>query len=318
MNLETALSEFTQAKEADGIRPKSIVWYRALLTHMVRFFDNADLEHISPMMLRGYIVSLRRRDQRYTSANARRPVQDGGLSESTIAAHVRALHTFWSWCTVEYHLTMNPMQNIKRPPRVNPDPKGISMDDVRKLFDAAEVGRAAKRDRAILAFLLDTGCRAQSIINLTPDKLMLEQAQAIVAEKGRKARALFLSDITVHLLQEWMDERPASATRVFCTLGRVNSGTPLTYSGLREILRRLKERAEVVGRTNAHSFRHGFAREYIKSGGDLATLSRLMGHSDSLVTVWYYAVFTKSELEEVHRKHSPLRQLKLVSWEDES
>ena len=61
---------------------------------------------------------------------------------------------------------------------------------------------------------------------------------------------------------------------------------------------------------NAHAFRHGFARHYILSGGDLATLADLLGHSTVAVTKDYYAVFTLRELRRKHSQHSPLAQLR--------
>jgi len=82
-------------------------------------------------------------------------------------------------------------------------------------------------------------------------------------------------------------------------------------------LKRLKEAAGVRGRVNPHAFRHGYAREYIRNGGDLATLSRLMGHSDSAVTSWYYAVFETRELASSHDKYSPIAGL-VSPGEDES
>jgi site-specific recombinase XerD len=59
-----------------------------------------------------------------------------------------------------------------------------------------------------------------------------------------------------------------------------------------EVLRRLKEKVGVKGAINPHGFRHGFAREFLKNGGNLASLADIMGHSDISVTWQAYAVFT--------------------------
>jgi len=50
------------------------------------------------------------------------------------------------------------------------------------------------------------------------------------------------------------------------------------------MLKRRAKRAGVQGRSNPHAFRHAFAREYLMSGGDLATLYQLMGHGSVKVT----------------------------------
>ena len=72
------------------------------------------------------------------------------------------------------------------------------------------------------------------------------------------------------------------------------------------MLKRRAKQAGVKGHVNPHSFRHAFARDYILSGGDLATLSQLMGHSSILVTKKYYARFNVKELQEKHARHSPV------------
>jgi site-specific recombinase XerD len=74
----------------------------------------------------------------------------------------------------------------------------------------------------------------------------------------------------------------------------------LTVSGVNQVLKRLKKRAGVTGRANPHAFRHGFAKDYLMAGGDLASLADLMGHESVETTKSFYAVF---EQEDLRRKH---------------
>ena len=76
-----------------------------------------------------------------------------------------------------------------------------------------------------------------------------------------------------------------------------------------QMLRRHKRRAGVTGRVNPHSFRHAFAREYILNGGDLASVSDIMGHSQLAVTKQFYAVFNAEELRDKHTAFSPVSHL---------
>ena len=85
--------------------------------------------------------------------------------------------------------------------------------------------------------------------------------------------------------------------------------TALRASGVHSMLNRLKKKAGVTGRVNPHSFRHAFAHEYLKSGGDVSVLSTLMGHSDANTTRDFYAVFKTDELTDPHLKYSPIDHL---------
>ena len=57
----------------------------------------------------------------------------------------------------------------------------------------------------------------------------------------------------------------------------------------------LGQRAGVTGFCNPHAFRHGFAIEYLMNGGDLVSLSDLMGHESVQTTRDFYAVFNKTQ-----------------------
>jgi integrase/recombinase XerD len=112
---------------------------------------------------------------------------------------------------------------------------------------------------------------------------------------------------TQQALQKWLGLHGSLSPYIFISME--NDQEPLTESGLNQLLIRLKKRANVEGRVNPHSFRHNFAREYLRNGGDLVTLARLLGHKDIKTTADYYAIFAPDELAELHEKFSPLKGL---------
>ena len=73
-------------------------------------------------------------------------------------------------------------------------------------------------------------------------------------------------------------------------------GRPLTVSGIDQLLERLNGWARVQGvRVSAHTFRHTFAINYLKNGGDIYRLSRLLGHTSVQVTEGYLRAFKQHE-----------------------
>lgn len=307
MKLEQAVRQFIDAAEADGLRPKTVAWYRTMLQPLVKMYGGHEVTTITPVNLRQCITELRNRDVRYESGAASRPAAPGGLRQDTIAAHVRGFHRFWNWATAEYSLPGNPMANIKRPPMIEPKPKGITPEDFEALFLATWKGEArrGKRNRAILAFLYDTGCRAGGLLSLERDRLDLLNRRAIVREKGNKERTVFFGHETADLLREWLAVHPGTTSAVFCSIHHRGSGQPMSDTSLNTMLERLKAAAGVKGRVNPHSFRHAFAREFVKNGGDLSMLQKIMGHSDVSVTARYYAVFSVDELADSHDQFTP-------------
>lgn len=281
-SLNSALADFLLAQEADGSSKSTLRWYRSILQAFASVTGEKTLKEIAAGDIRRYLVELRQKE----------------FSDATISAHNRALHKFWAWASQEYGI-INPMRNIKYPAKQQPKPRAAALEDLQKMYAAA-----GTRDRAIIAFMLDTGCRAGGVCTLHTENLDIDEKRAIVTEKGNKTRVVLFTEFTAEQLKLWQAERKP-VTAFFHS----DSLEELTTSGLYQALRRLARRANVTGRFNPHALRHTFAREYIKKGGDLPTLAKLLGHREISTTVDHYVLFTNSELREAHEKYSPAGRL---------
>lgn len=304
VELSAAIDTFILDSRAGALSEATVRWYASLLTAFAKAHPGAFLGTFTTNALRQYVVGLQDRQTRYNDA-PQRPQKAGKLSQQTIAGHVTALHAFWKWCAKEYSLA-NPMQNVKRVRRPAPEPKAIASADFVDLFDACDDDEAGYRNRALLAFLADTGVRVSGLCALRKDRLLMPDQQALVAEKGDKTRIVVYTKYVRALLSLWLANRVMDSEYVFTSL---TTGEALTPSGVDQLLRRLKKKAGVKGRVNPHSFRHAFAREYLRAGGDAIRLAKLIGHSDVNTTAAYYAIFTPDELAAMHEDYSPLRRM---------
>lgn len=61
----------------------------------------------------------------------------------------------------------------------------------------------------------------------------------------------------------------------------------------------------------AHKFRHTFARTWLERGGEVYSLSRLMGRSSVKITEIYLEDFKSRQARIQHVKFSPINNLKL-------
>jgi len=300
--LGDALDDFLLALQADGLSPNTVRWYKEKLRRVIAAIgEDKPVEEVSIRDLRAFVADLRARKSRY-SDHRFRPEVSGGLSPSCIHGYVKAIRRFFRWLVAEGVITENPAARLKLPKLPKQTPKGVALEDIRKLLEAA---RGNPRDYALLLFLIDTGCRVGEICGLTIEDLNLAEGMARVQGKGRKERVVMFGEVTARALAQWLEVRPAGkGDAVFP--GKQGALTP---DGVRMVLRRLKKKAGVTGRCNPHSFRHAFAREYLLNGGDLASLADLLGHADVGVTKDFYSVFTRHELKEKHCRHSPLKRV---------
>jgi len=210
------------------------------------------------------------------------PIRDpkkGSLSPLTVASRVRHLKRLFNWLEEEGVIQENPARRIKTPKPKRRKPKGISMEDFQALLRTTIDERPEDlRDRAIMMLLFDTACRVGGLCGLRVGDIDLDVRQAIITEKEDKTRIAFYTQATDDALAAWLDVRPKDNDWGFVSLGPSSFGKRLSTRGVSHMLIRQSEWAETEGPTNPHAFRHGFARAYLMAGGDLVTLSRIMGY----------------------------------------
>jgi site-specific recombinase XerD len=282
MKLSEAIEEFLIACEADGLAHATLIWHTSLLKKFMTWAGSeTELESIEAKMIREFLVYIRKH-----------------YKEHTVSGQNRSLHRFFKWVSNEYQ-TDNPMRNIKyiQPPAPT-ELRAASTSDIVKLFDAIGDGIWGVRDRAMISFGCDTGSRVGGIVNLNIHSLDIDNLRAIVTEKGRKSRAVYFSPFTGRLIQKWINMRDAHHDSVFYNL---YTGDALTSSGAQQMIRRLKDRAGITGRMHWHALRHTFSKEYLRNGGDIATLSRMLGHADIKLTMKFYLWFAVEEMAAEHK-----------------
>lgn len=283
MNIALAIDDFLLAKRAGQRADSTLQWYAK---YLIPFSAEFGTENLGEMTMRKIALWLTK--------------QSGG--QQTRYNRDKALRAFFAWA-VKVHGVANPMKAIPLPRLPDPEPKAIEIADLNRLLEVCKT----PRDLALLIVMADCGFRASGIVSILIDDVDFANRVIRVREKRGKVRAVPFSVDTERVLLAWCKKRPLNADRLFCTY----QGRPLTYWGLRQIVRRLAKRAGFTDeRWNLHSLRHFAAQEYLKQGGSLPALARILGHQTIDTTARYYAVYSGSELAEVHDAHSPLNSLK--------
>jgi integrase/recombinase XerD len=277
------IDAFVISCKADGLLPRSVEFHRYNLSLLDRFLGNRDP---NTDLLRAFIADM----------------FDRKLSAYTIRGRIRTLKKFFRWCANEEKIVDDPSRVLNLPRAPKRIPRGIEQTDFEKMLSACQ----SQRDRAILFFLRDTACRASELCKVRLQDIDWSSGKVSVIGKGGQEGFVFLSKQSREEIKKWMNERESNCDSLFVT----STGGNIRYSTIKELLRRLKKRACVTGKCSAHSFRHGFVRDYISSGGDLSSLSDLLRHKN-IETTQIYATFSVTELQAKHDRLSPVETLKL-------
>lgn len=157
----------------------------------------------------------------------------------------------------------------------------LSESEVLQLIAAGKV----ERDRIILRFLYESGCRVSELVNLTWQNLQSRKdgGQVRIFGKGGKTRVVLL---TPELWKDLMSLRcglPADAP-VFRSQ---RSGQKLHRADVNDIVSKAAKRAGLSGNISPHWLRHAHASHSLERGAPIHLVQQTLGHSGLQTTGRY-------------------------------
>lgn len=243
---------------------------------------------------------------------------DGGrpLAASSASRTVTAVRGWHKFLHAEGITDADPSAAV-RPPQVGRRlPKALTVDEVRRLLEAADVDDSpvSLRDRALLELLYATGARISEAVGLVVDDLDAESGCLRLFGKGRKERIVPMGQFAWDALEAYLVRgRPALAAKgrgvpeVFLnTLGR-----PLSRQSAWAVLQQAAQRAGLTGadaqgerHISPHTLRHSFATHLLAGGADVRVVQEMLGHA-SVTTTQIYTKVTVDHLREVYATSHP-------------
>ncbi len=227
-------------------------------------------------------------------------LREKGLTPGGCNMYIRTVNSYLSWLKDEGHLeTPLRVKLLRAPQRQH---TLLSPADIKALLVFKATGLSERRTRTLALLLLDTGVRITEALTLERQKVSLDDLLLTVWGKGAKERQVAFSHELRPVLFRWIAHAPASSF-VFTT----KSGARLSCRNAFREIQILCERAGVTTHCHPHLFRHQFAANYIRQGGDIYRLSRLLGHTSVSTTQIYLRSLGVEELRAGRERLTPLR-----------
>ena len=293
-DLSRWIDAFILDRKSQDLAQGTLYFYRAKLKLFTNYASENSITRISqltPDFIRAYLIDL---------SHSHNP---GGVH-----AAYRALKSFLTFFEDELgdENYLNPIRNVKAP-KVSVHPlEPVPLEIVSKLLKVCDASSfCGARDHAIILFLLDTGLRASELCSLDVDDLDVVGGSVLVRSgKGGKPRIALIGKRTRKAVRSYLLLRPEVLTDA---LWLTDDGDRLSYWSLNLMLKRRAKQAGVP-KPELHDFRRAFALSCLRSGMDVYSLQRLMGHSDLSVLRRYLAQ-TDDDLKTAHAKASPVNNL---------
>lgn len=299
--LRAVVDDFLFAKEAEGRAARTIGWYRQRLGSLTERAGSRRARDVGADELRRWLVAVR-------AGRKGRSTRD-----TYVASHRAAAAALFSWAVAEGRMARSPVASIGRMRAHRREIVTLTRDEVERMIEGQERAELGSRNRAMIAFLYDTGARVGELVHLRLEDVRLAEGIAVVSGKTGERRVPLGMRLRAYLLAYVQSARPrvlAFAESGILFLGR--RGAPLHENGVDQMIRRAARAAGITKRVYPHLLRHSFATQYIRNGGDPYTLQLILGHSTPAM-VTRYMHMAATDAEERHAAASPLDRLPLAA-----
>lgn len=299
-DLNRRIKYYLGAKRIDGLSDKTLGNYRCNL-EMFAARVNKSAAKVTTDDIRGYISYLD---------------ETRHLKDTSLQTHINILRAFFGWLHTEERIKKNPMSKIKS---LKLDKKGarqaLTVEELERLRDACKT----YREKALIEFLVSTGCRLSEIAQLRAADLNLADRSVQVTGKGDKDRVVYFSVRARLMVQEYIVQRKGG-DGLF--VSNKSPYEPLKPRAIQRIVRSLSERAGLEGRVHPHLLRHTFATHALNGGMDVTVIQRLLGHED-IATTQIYAELNEEGVSSIYaqgmsnKQVSELEQDESIKWESD-
>ncbi len=214
-------------------------------------------------------------------------LRERGVKPVSINTYLTCINAYWKWCGLDWKI-----------PPLKEEQKILATftpEHVRRLVNWKPIGRNEARAHAIALIALDTGLRISELLGLTREQVNLDNLILRVNGKGNKQRLVPMSIELRKVLHRHLAKH--NHARIFCT----RTGTSLTVRNSERDFKVMCGKAGITGvRASWHTLRHSFAVNYLRKGGNLYYLQRILGHSSITTTERYLRSLGIEDLKKVH------------------
>lgn len=233
------------------------------------------------------------------------------ISKTTINNYVRNIKVFFNYLYENRYIRINPtlrIRQLKNSRRIVGYIDDVNMNKLLKSFNLSLFHEY--RDYIITQLIFDTGMRlGETLLIKETDIDFVRRTIFLPADntKGKKDRYVFFSEEMLKEIKRWLSykDRYKQCEYVFCT----QRGTVLKVGNYETNFKKYGVRINQKD-IHPHMLRNNFAKRYLMNGGDIYTLSRILGHSSVTVTEKAYLDLQSEDLRNKYQRHSPLMNLK--------
>nr|WP_321237460.1 site-specific integrase [uncultured Psychroserpens sp.] len=285
--LELYLSECLYVRR---LKPQTILGYREVFRTFQKIVPEVTaLEHLNSHIVVEFFQRLGTR-KRYEGSHLK-----VGVKASTVRTYYNKLMAFFGWLETNGYLHNGHItKKIKRPPAPKyTDNRALNKSEVSKIISAIITNTVDDeflrvRDLTIVYALIYLGVRRSELLGLRVHDIDFIERRVLInadTSKSAKNRYVPLHTTLEEHLRELLRVRKQRGITSTYVITSTKDDSVLSIHGLKHWVEKYKQVSGV--RFHLHRFRHTFTCELAKSGADMRTIMKLLGHTTSRMTQSY-------------------------------
>lgn len=225
-------------------------------------------------------------------------LRDMGIHPRSQARLIAGIRAFFRFLREEGYILADPAALLESPHLGRKLPDVLTVEEIDSMIAALPAGKKETlRNHAIIETLYGSGLRVSELVDLRLSRVNLDEAYMIIEGKGSKQRMVPMSEASVELISEYLEERaqldikPDSSDILFLN----RRGRALTRVMVFYIIRDAAALAGIDKTVSPHTLRHSFATHLLEGGANLRAIQEMLGH-ESIATTEIYLHLDRSRL----------------------
>lgn len=285
-------SELTVLEYASDLR----LFFRYLLVYRKKVDENTEFDSIDISAIGLDMIETVSIQDAYAFLSYCRNVRkNDAASRARKASALRAYFKYMSINTKQ--IEENPMQELESPKAKKALPKYLTLEESVNLLNSVD-GKFKERDYCIIALFLNCGLRLSELVGLNYGDIRSDNSMRVTG-KGNKERIIYLNDMCVNAINEYMKVRPVEGVKDKNALFLSSRLSRISPKTVQYIVKTFLEKAGLGEQGfSTHKLRHTAATLMYQQGNvDVLLIKEILGH-ENLATTEIYTHIIDSQLKD--------------------
>lgn len=285
-------SELTVLEYASDLR----LFFRYLLIYRKKVDENTDFDSIDISSIGlDMIETVSIQDAYAFLSYCRNERKNDAASRARKASALRAYFKYMSINTKQ--IEENPMQELESPKAKKALPKYLTLEESVNLLNSID-GKFKERDYCIIALFLNCGLRLSELVGLNYGDIRSDNSMRVTG-KGNKERIIYLNDMCINAINEYMKVRPIEGVKDKNALFLSSRLSRISPKTVQYIVKTFLDKAGLGDQGfSTHKLRHTAATLMYQQGNvDVLLIKEILGH-ENLATTEIYTHIIDSQLKD--------------------